>query len=56
VACPCCVGFSTSPVLRHHFLLNPLTLTGRKRAIKLRGWRCILKSQKRIEISLARPI
>ncbi len=47
---PCCVGFSTSPVLYHHFRLNPLTLTGGKRAIKLRGWRCVLKSQKRISM------
>ncbi|GEM_PF-4528936 len=46
VVCPCCVGFSTSPVLWRHFRLNPFTLTGGKRATKLRGWRCVLKSQK----------
>jgi hypothetical protein len=50
VACPCCDGFSTSPVLYHHFRLNPLTLKGGKRAIKLRGWRCVLKSQKPVPL------
>ena len=28
------------PVLQHHFRLNPVTLPGGKRPIKLRGWRC----------------
>ena len=33
-----------------HFRLNPLTLTGGKRAIILRGWRRLLKSKERISL------